>query len=252
MSHKKTLYQLSSFKWAVCAPLVTGLIVAVFIAYQDFFSVELMSACWTSECINDAILRLKVPLTIMALVFPAVALVASQHRSAQAAAQIERTDKQIAATEAKNAFENCIKHKELFLKFLRELEEKLNINCHRQTQLYNMIFTNNNYVDFSAYSNIDDFRENFLDFYEVESIKNSIGGKIDYMRDVLYGSIFVELLDIKDESYNSLNSVIVIVDVYEKLIDGLADFCLSPEDKLEIFENDIIVIKDVSCSLDLL
>lgn len=114
MPHNKTLYQLASFKLAVFTPLVIGLIVALFIAYQDFFLVKSMSACWTSECINDAVTRLKVPITIMALIFPAVALVASQHRSAQTAAQIERTDKQIEQTGLKNSFENCIKHKELF------------------------------------------------------------------------------------------------------------------------------------------
>lgn len=121
MSHRKTLTQLGWFKVAFFAPLAVGAIVAGFIAWHDFFSVESMKACWTSDCINDAIGRLKLPIAIMALIFPAVALVASHHRSAQTVAQIkrtdmqiERTDKQIIATEAKNAFENCIKHKEIF------------------------------------------------------------------------------------------------------------------------------------------
>lgn len=50
---------------------------------------------------------MKLPITIAALAFPLAALVASHHRSVQTAAQIERTD-------YKNAFENNIKHRELF------------------------------------------------------------------------------------------------------------------------------------------
>ena len=117
MSHRKTLTQLGWFKVAFFAPLAVGAIVAGLIVWHDFFSVESMKACWTSDCINDAISRLKLPIAIMALTFPAVALVASHHRSAQTAAQIERTDKQIAATESKNAFENCIKHRFLVTSF---------------------------------------------------------------------------------------------------------------------------------------
>jgi hypothetical protein len=93
MSHNKTLTQLFWFKAALVVPLIFGAIVAGLIVYHDSYFAG--PACWTSDCINDAISRLKVPLTIMALVFPAVALVASNHRSAQTAAQIERTDLQI-------------------------------------------------------------------------------------------------------------------------------------------------------------
>lgn len=93
MSHRKTLTQLGWFKVAFFAPLAVGAIVAGFIAWNDNYFAG--AACLTSECINDVVSRFKVPITIMALIFPAVALVASHHRSAQTAAQIERTDNQI-------------------------------------------------------------------------------------------------------------------------------------------------------------
>jgi hypothetical protein len=93
MSHKRTLYQLPLFWVMLFAPIVLGFCVAVLIVYHDPYFVG--SACWASDCINGAINRLKVPITITALIFPAVALVASQHRSAQTAAQIESADQQI-------------------------------------------------------------------------------------------------------------------------------------------------------------
>lgn len=93
MSHRKTLTQLGWFKASFFAPLIVGAIVAAIIICNDHYFAG--NACLTSECLNEAFNRLKIPITIMALIFPAVALVASWHRSAQTAAQIERTDQQI-------------------------------------------------------------------------------------------------------------------------------------------------------------
>jgi hypothetical protein len=248
MPHRKTLTQLGWFKVAFFVPFAVGAIVAAIIICNDPYFLE--PTCLTSGCLNEAFNRLKIPITIAALIFPAVALVASHHRSAQTAAQIERTDKQIAATESKNAFENCIKHRELFLKMLSELERKLDISCHRQTQLYNLIFINNNYVEFSAYADLDDFRAIFLDFDQLLSYSDQIRNTICYMREVLYSSIFVDINQTINGQRNC-DSDETIIKVYERLIDGLADFCLSPEDRLEIFDNDIIVIKDARMSLDI-
>ncbi|MFT2098529.1 hypothetical protein ACMUMQ_09255 [Marinomonas sp. 2405UD66-6] len=111
-----------------------------------------MTACWTSGCINDAVNRLKVPIAITAIIFPAVALIASSHRSAQTAAQIERTDKQIAVTEAKNAFENNIKHRELFFSYLEEQEKVLGVRFTEKQSLYEVIFRENDFIRFTYYA----------------------------------------------------------------------------------------------------
>lgn len=152
MSHRKTLYQLPSFWWAVFTPLVIGLSIAGFIAWHDFFSVESMHACGTSDCINNAISRLKLPIAIMALIFPAVALVASWHRSAQTVAQIERTDKQIQQTQLKNSFENCVKHRELFFSYLEEQEKVLGVKFTDKQFLYERIFCENDFIHFAYYA----------------------------------------------------------------------------------------------------
>ncbi len=150
MSHKRTLYQLPLFWVMLFAPIVLGFCVAVLIVYHDPYFVG--SACWASDCINGAINRLKVPITITALIFPAVALVASQHRSAQTAAQIERTDKQIQQTQLKNSFENCVKHRELFFSYLEEQEKVLDIKFTEKQFLYEIIFRENDFIHFAYYA----------------------------------------------------------------------------------------------------
>ena len=152
MSHEKTLYELSSFKWAVFTPLVIGLIFVIIIACHDFFLVESMTWCWTSDCFNDAVTRLKVPIAIVALIFPAVALVASQHRSSQTVEQIKRTDKQIEQTQLKNSFENCVKHRELFFSYLEEQEKALGIKFTEKQFLYESIFRENDFIHFVYYA----------------------------------------------------------------------------------------------------
>lgn len=242
MPHNKTLYQLASFKWAIFTPLAIGLIVAIFIVYHDFFSVESMSACWTSECINNAVIRLKVPITIMALVFPAVALVASQHRSAQTAAQIERTDKQIAATEAKNAFESNITHRKIFFENLQKLEKDANVLLKRKEQIYKIIFIKNDYTDFDIYTELDVFRKRFFGFYREKTNE----GKVNRIRCVMKNSLAIELSSIEKDNEKLFKDNVYIVSCYHSLIDGLADACLSEEDKGEIYSSDLHNITDLN------
>lgn len=150
MSHNKTLTQLFWFKAALVVPLIFGAVVAGLIVYHDSYFAG--PACWTSECVNDAISRLKAPLTILALIFPAVALVASHHRSVQTAAQIKRTDIQIQAMESKNAFENCIKHRELFFKKIEEIEKETELKVGNPQSLYTNIYPHNDFNSFNYYS----------------------------------------------------------------------------------------------------
>lgn len=150
MSHRKTLTQLGWFKVAFFAPLAVGAIVAAIIICNDPYF--LGNACLTSEWLNEAVNRLKIPITISAIIFPAVALVASQHRSAQTAAQIERTDKQIQQTQLKNSFENCVKHRELFFSYLEEQEKILGVKFTEKQFLYEIIFRENDFIHFAYYA----------------------------------------------------------------------------------------------------
>lgn len=241
MSHRKTLTQLGWFKVAFCAPLIAGVIVAAIIICNDpYFS---GNACLTSECLNEAVNRLKVPLTIIALIFPAVALVASNHRSAQTAAQIERTDKQIVATEAKNAFENCIKHREIIFKRLSELEERLKINFKNRDQLYSLIFIKNDYTDFVFYVDLDHFRKSFLSFNKRKSIRK----QIHHMRLILKNRFHVKFITTQNEEDDeNFDNCLAVAELYENIIGGLADFCLSPDGRVEILSDDFFYINKIT------
>jgi hypothetical protein len=208
-------------------PISLGCSVAGFIAWHDFYSVESMAACWSSVCINDAASRLKIPITIMALIFPAVALVASQHRSAQTVAQIERTDRQITATEAKNAFENCIKHKEMFLEQLTVLEEEHGVKCKKKDLLYSAIFFNNDYINFEVYVNADSFIHKFIRFDD----KKSRSEKVEYMSLIIENDLYVDFNHIESDGFGTRETF--IINLYSSFISHLLNFCLSPEDFTE-------------------
>ncbi|MGF1761097.1 hypothetical protein L4D76_24890 [Photobacterium sagamiensis] len=68
------------------------------------------------EGINNFVEIFKVPLSIVALIIPAVAIIASNHRSIQTAAQIKISIQQ-------NIFTNYFKHKEEFVKYLSEYDD---------------------------------------------------------------------------------------------------------------------------------
>lgn len=155
MAHNTTLTQLKWFKWALWGPIATAVFFTAIIAIWDN-SQQSLSWGLSSAHINDAIGRLKLPLAIASLAFPLVALVASHHRSVQTAAQIARTDQQIArtdkqmeVTEQKNAFENCIKHRELFNEFLNKTEPDYSFKVKDRDSLYKYLFPMNNYLSFS-------------------------------------------------------------------------------------------------------
>lgn len=133
---------------------------ATLIGIMDFTSEDLR-VCFTSSCVNDAISRLKFPLAIASLAFPLVALVASHHRSAQTAAQIKRTDKQIEVTEHKNAFENYFKHRTMFNELLgkfKEPSEGFSLIYRRDFNHYSCFFELNSSKFFVTDIQLDDNR----------------------------------------------------------------------------------------------
>lgn len=153
MAHNKSLYQLPGFWAALFIPLTVAVVVALWIAWHSLTK-DGYSVCGSAKCINGALVMMKLPLGILALVFPSVALVASHHRSVQTAAQITRTDRQIQATEQKNAFENYIKHKEMFGKHVAELEDGSRVKFSSLDMLYKMFFPDNSWKNFSPFTSI--------------------------------------------------------------------------------------------------
>ncbi|EAQ65020.1 hypothetical protein MED121_09880 [Marinomonas sp. MED121] len=113
--------------------------------------------CWSPDCFNYAFELFKVPLAILALIFPAVALVASHHRSVQTAAQIEKAESQIVLTEAKNNFENYYKHQEYFHEYINNIKNRQTVEFEffNIYGLYKKIHPKNNINKFETFV-IDD------------------------------------------------------------------------------------------------
>lgn len=137
----------------------------------------------TSEGFNRAASYLKVPLGLLTVSIPLLALLAANHRSAQTKQQmeltrrqIERTDKQIKLTSDQNNFANYYKHIEVFEKFCKdrfETPEKFVFKNMRA--LHNFLFPNARNGDFKADPNVvNAFNKAAIDYFSAaEGLKNS-------------------------------------------------------------------------------
>lgn len=150
MPSKTPLMSLPSFKFAILVPVFFACLV-----WGAMYRSGLPDLCWSPDCFNYAFELFKVPLALLALIFPAVALVASHHRSVQTAAQIK-------ASEDKNTFENYLKHREYFSEFVEEVRDNEihTIKIKSASRLYSKIFKNNTPISFVAYED----KENILDY----------------------------------------------------------------------------------------
>ncbi|WP_404466222.1 hypothetical protein LG331_08015 [Vreelandella aquamarina] len=83
--------------------------------------------------VNGLLEVFKVPLGILALLFPVVALVSASHRS-------EQTKKQIIISESQNSFANYYKHVEEFEKITLLLEKRFNLEYINHRELYFILF----------------------------------------------------------------------------------------------------------------
>ncbi|WP_311064063.1 hypothetical protein [Halomonas sp. DWK9] len=127
----KSLFQLKRFRWAVIIILL-----AAFFSWGYIY--------WTSELkyvpgyegVNGFLVIFKLPLGILALLFPAIALVAASHRS-------EQTKRQIVISESQNNFANYYKHLEEFEKLVELLIVKFSLSHLNYRELYRTLFPNN-------------------------------------------------------------------------------------------------------------
>lgn len=107
---QKKLFKLKEFYFFLLGPLFLAAAAGIFIVYNTNFIFDL-----TYEGFNNFIVFFRVPLGIAAFVFPSVALVASNHRSRQAAEQIRTQTEQ-------NIFANHYTHMEKFEEYCKRLE----------------------------------------------------------------------------------------------------------------------------------
>lgn len=73
--------------------------------------------CYSSTCFNNTLVNFKVPLGILSLLIPIIAVFAANHRS-------EQTKRQIVLSQEQNNFTNYYKHLEEFEKYFDKVEEK--------------------------------------------------------------------------------------------------------------------------------
>lgn len=134
MKNEKSLFGLTEFWLSILVPLFASVIVGAIILSNSDLRLDL-----SYQGFNKFIEIFTVPLGILALVFPMVALVASNHRSRQSAAQIELGKSQ-------NNFSNFYKHKESFHEMIERLEKKYDVTFFDPDSLYTIIFPNNSPV----------------------------------------------------------------------------------------------------------
>ncbi|WP_429933174.1 hypothetical protein [Alteromonas sp. 4B03] len=108
----KSLFKLYSFQLSIGIPFL----ISIFTALYIFLTSDLEYESGYSG-INNLIEFYKVPLGILALIFPTVALVTANHRS-------ELTLRQIQESQAQNDFANYYKHLEEFNKYVSGFESK--------------------------------------------------------------------------------------------------------------------------------
>lgn len=131
MKREKSLFELRRFWLAISFPLLFSASVAFYIAYTSD-----LNFLKGYEGLNSALDIFKVPLGILALVFPLVALAASSHRS-------EQSKKQIIISESQNSFANYYKHLEEFDKIVIKLKQSFGLGDFNNRYLYELLFPGN-------------------------------------------------------------------------------------------------------------
>ncbi|WP_353979424.1 hypothetical protein [Salinicola endophyticus] len=172
MENNKSLFQLKRFWWALIVPLLISVLAAVYVFCTSRLSYES-----GYEAFNFLLVAYKIPLGLLALVFPLVALVAASHRSEQAANQIyianeqaKLTRDQLSKVEAQllrqlrqDNISNYFQHVSEFNKLLDRLENSYKVEFHQRDQLYKLIFPDNSPENVSYVGGSDDETSSYLE-----------------------------------------------------------------------------------------
>jgi len=136
-------------------PIVIGtfavILLLVILSTITILLVDPRSWALTSDGFNRAANYLRVPLGLLTVSIPLLALLAANHRSSQTKRQMELTRDQIALATEQNNFANYYKHVEVFEKFCVEhvnVEGKFRFDNLRG--LHNEIFPNARQGDFNS------------------------------------------------------------------------------------------------------
>ncbi|WP_110642636.1 hypothetical protein [Salinicola sp. CPA57] len=198
MENNKSLFQLKRFWWALIVPLLISAVAAIYVFYTSNLRYEA-----GYEAFNFFLVAYKIPLGLLALVFPLVALVAASHRSEQAANQIyiaseqaKLTRDQLLKVEAQlsrqlrqDNISNYFQHVSEFNKLLDRLENSYKVEFHQRDQLYKLIFPDNTPENVSyfggSYYQASSYLEMIKGQCEKEFFAKDSKGGISNERDVI-------------------------------------------------------------------
>jgi len=105
----------SFFQLWIVRLTVVGVIGVAYWVYDLIMANGNYIECYTSACFNESVTTFKVPLAILTLLIPIIAIYAANHRS-------EQTKKQIELAREQNNFINYYKHLEEFEKYFEKVE----------------------------------------------------------------------------------------------------------------------------------
>ena len=127
----RRLSQLLLFWSAIIVPFVFAVSIGIYIWLTS--DLQYLKGY---EGVNNLLSAYSIPLSVLALIFPLVAIIATYHRSSQAQIQIELLQRQ-------NSFANFYKHKDEFEKLVSALEEQHNIIFYDKEEIYRLLFPKN-------------------------------------------------------------------------------------------------------------
>ncbi|WP_423187096.1 hypothetical protein ACO1PK_02440 [Alishewanella sp. d11] len=181
MRENKTLMQLWQFWFALVLPILLGLGLGIWIDYYNNLTFDL-----TKHGLNTFLDYFKLPLSLASLSIPATALVAAIHRSEQTLVTIQESKRQ-------NTFSNALKHREEFIKLLKEMETELDITFFDKYKFYKTLFKNNTNNNFDKTTDIDWFN------YQVKQLTELTKRASKELDDRQIEGVFVDSFKLSDE-----------------------------------------------------
>lgn len=158
---------------------VLWLVVGVFISFAIIVALIVginsqITPDYSYAGFNHALVVFRVPLAILALIIPIVALLAANHRS-------EQTKEQIRVANEQNSFSNYYKHMEEFEKYLNKTwNSKLHTSSPRK--LHKALFPNARYGDFSVPASVWDSFDSMVTRFVEQSTELTACSKPDQNR----------------------------------------------------------------------
>ncbi|RZQ52365.1 hypothetical protein CWB73_15220 [Pseudoalteromonas phenolica] len=218
MKHSK-LHKTKRFWSALLIPtLLAGVITFLIYSNGNYIT------CYTAKCFNFTFETYKVPISIFALIVPALALCVATHRSEY---QVIQLSKQNEINQATNFF----KHREMIIEKLKDLEFTLGIKFKSRDWMYENLFKGNSPLQVSYVPTVDLFNAFEEDVRSLLLLAESITPKSSDLdrkvpNDVLNGfinkstEINLHLYEIQDKIGSSGDKCRTDVDKIDLIIRG--------------------------------